>query len=217
MSKALKRFLNTEFGISVLYHAIRGFQSTYRLVVENETPWMDHLSAGGSVIICCWHQQFFSAIRHFRNYRHLKPPLMISRSGDGGVIAGVASRTGWDIVRGSSSKGGSEALDEMASLLRARRIAAHVLDGPRGPAGRIKAGLVRLAQLGNAVIAPFYVTADHAWFFRSWDRFMVPKPFSRVRLRFGDPIALSCLNGPGDFERERLRLEGIMRPGLICD
>lgn len=155
MSKSLKRFLNTEFGISVLYHAIRGFQSTYRLVVENEKPWMDHLSAGGSVIICCWHQQFFSAIRHFRNYSHLKPPLMISRSGDGGVIAGVASRTGWDIVRGSSSKGGSEALDEMASLLRARRIAAHVLDGPRGPAGRIKAGLVRLAQLGNAVIAPF--------------------------------------------------------------
>ncbi|HOX00064.1 MAG TPA: DUF374 domain-containing protein, partial [Deltaproteobacteria bacterium] len=123
---------------------------------------------------------------------------------------------GWDIVRGSSSRGGSEALDQMASLLRQRRIAAHVVDGPRGPAGTVKAGLVRLAQLGNAVIAPFYVTAEHAWFFRSWDRFMVPKPFSRVRLRFGDPIALSGLNGPGDFERERLRLEDIMRPGLIC-
>jgi lysophospholipid acyltransferase (LPLAT)-like uncharacterized protein len=215
MSKAIKTILNSEIGVSVLYHTIRGFQSTYRFTVENEQAWMDRMASGGAIIICCWHQQFFSAIRHFRNYSHMKPPLMISKSGDGGVVAGIAIRTGWDIVRGSSSKGGSEALDEMVVKLRERRIAAHVVDGPRGPAGKVKAGLIRLAQLGEAAIAPFYVTAEKAWFFNSWDRFMVPKPFSRVILRFGNPIELLPISGPEDFERERSRIEEIMQPGLI--
>jgi lysophospholipid acyltransferase (LPLAT)-like uncharacterized protein len=215
MAKALKKFLDSDLGVSLLYHTIRGFQSTYRLTVENEQPWMDRIASGASVVICCWHQQFFSAIRHFKNYSHLRPPLMISKSSDGGIIAGIAIRTGWDIIRGSSSKGGAEALNEMAARLRERRIAAHVVDGPRGPAGKVKAGLIRLAQLGGAAIAPFYITAENAWFFNSWDRFMVPKPFSRVCLRFGDPIELQPISGPEDFERERLRIEGVMQPGLI--
>jgi lysophospholipid acyltransferase (LPLAT)-like uncharacterized protein len=215
MSKALMGFLNSRLGVSFLYHTVRGFQGTYRFTVENEQPWMDRFNAGGAVVICCWHQQFFSAIRHFRNYSHLNPSLMISQSKDGGVIAGVAQRTGWNIVRGSSSKGGSEALEEMGARLREQRFAGHVVDGPRGPAGIIKAGLIRLALLGNATIAPFYVSADRAWFFNSWDRFIVPKPFSRVRLRFGDPVDLRPISCPEDFERERLRLEKIMEPGLI--
>jgi lysophospholipid acyltransferase (LPLAT)-like uncharacterized protein len=176
---------------------------------------MDHIASGGSVIICCWHQQFFSAIRHFRNYSHMKPPLMISKSGDGEIIAGIAIRTGWDIVRGSSSRGGMEALNEMAGILRERRIAAHVVDGPRGPAGKVKAGIIRLAQLGEAAIAPFYVTADRAWYFNSWDRFMVPKPFSRVRLRFDDLFRIPDVTTTEEFERQRSRLENVMLPGLI--
>jgi len=215
MSKTFKKLLMSEPGLSFLYHAIRGFESTYRLTVQNERPWMDRIASGGSVVICCWHQQFFAAIRHFKNYSHLKPPLMISRHSDGTLVAGIAIRTGWDIVRGSSLSGGAQALDSMVAKLKERRIAAHVVDGPRGPAGRIKAGLIRLAQLGNAAIAPFYIAADRAWYFNSWDRFMVPKPFSRVTLWYGDPIELSPITSPEDFERERLRIENIMLPGLI--
>ncbi len=215
MAKTLKRIANSDSINWLLYHTIRGYAATYRLTVENERQWMNHIGSGGPVIICCWHQQFFSAIRHFRNYSHLKPPLMISKSGDGAIIAGIATRTGWDIVRGSSSRGGMEALNEMAEILRERRIAAHVVDGPRGPAGKVKAGLIRLAQLGNASIAPFYVTADRAWYFNSWDRFMVPKPFARVTLRFDDLIRIPDISTPEEFEHQRSRLENIMLPGLI--
>lgn len=215
MSKIAKKILNSDLTISFLYRAIRGYAWTYRLTVENEHVWMDHMKSGGAVVICCWHQQFFSAIRHFKTYNHLRPPLMISKSSDGGLIAGIASRTGWDPVRGSSSKGGKDALIEMVEKLRERKIAAHIVDGPRGPAGKVKAGIIRLAQLGDATIFPFSVQADRAWFFNSWDRFMVPKPFAHVCLRFGEPFPVPSLPTPEEFEHVRLRLEETMLPGLI--
>ena len=89
------------------------------------------------------------------------------------------------------------------------------MDGPRGPAGEVKAGVIRMAQAADAVIVPFYVSANRCWIFNSWDRFMLPKPFSRVTLRFEAPIHLEDGTDSEAFERERKRLETIMRPGLI--
>lgn len=215
MSKGYKAILTSNITISLLYRLIRGYARTFRFQVENERVWMDHVESGGAAVICCWHQQFFSAIRHFRSYSNYKPSLMISRSTDGEIIAGVASRTGWDVVRGSSSRGGRDALAEMAERLNQGKVAAHIVDGPRGPAGKVKAGVIRLAQLGGAVISPFYARADRAWFFNSWDRFMIPKPFARVTLRFGDLFPVPPLTSPDEFERHRLLLEETMQPGLI--
>ncbi len=215
MARTNKTLLTSNITLSMLYRCIRGYAWTYRFTVENEHTWMDHICKGGNVVICCWHQQFFPAIRHFRNYKDLKPPLMISKSTDGEIIAGVARRTGWDPVRGSSSRGGRDALSQMIDKLRERRIAAHIVDGPRGPAGKVKAGIIRLAQMGGAVIAPFYTSADRAWYFNSWDRFMIPKPFARVTLRFGDLIPVHPSDGPEQFEQQRLDLEQVMGAGLI--
>jgi hypothetical protein len=198
-----------------LYRAIRLYCWTFRLEVENESPWLNHLEAGGTVLLCTWHQQFFAAIRHFRNYRRYRPGLMISRSRDGEIIAGVAARTGWHPVRGSSSTGGKEALRAMMAHLAETRLAGHVLDGPRGPAGRVKPGLIRLAQATGAVIVPFTVTASPCWYAASWDRFMVPKPFSRVVLRYGDMIRLEAADDSAVFEAQRRQIEDLMRPGLI--
>ncbi|HNR52081.1 MAG: hypothetical protein BWZ01_02467 [Deltaproteobacteria bacterium ADurb.BinA179] len=215
MSKRFRTILTSSIAVSLLYRLIRGYSRTFRLEVENERAWMDHVESGGAAIICCWHQQFFSAIRHFRTYRHYRPSLMISRSFDGEIIAGVASRTGWDVVRGSSSRGGRDALTEMVEKLRQKKVAAHIVDGPRGPAGKVKAGIIRLAQLGGAVIAPFYARADRAWFFNSWDRFMIPKPFARVTLRFGDLFEVPRISSPEEFEQHRFFLEKDMQQGLI--
>jgi lysophospholipid acyltransferase (LPLAT)-like uncharacterized protein len=215
MSDNMRRILSADSTISILYRTVRAYAGTFRLTVENERAWMDPVKSGRAVVLCCWHQQFFSAIKHFRNYSHHKPPLMISRSKDGELIAGIATRTGWDIVRGSSSRGGRQALDEMVAKLRQRKIAGHIADGPRGPAGIIKAGVIRLAQLADAVIVPFYTSADRAWYFTSWDRFMLPKPFSRVTLRFGEAFSVSDTGTPEAFEQLRLNLENIMRQGLI--
>lgn len=162
------------------------------------------------MLLCTWHQQFFAAIRHFQTYRAYHPALMISKSADGEMIAGVASRTGWDPVRGSSSKEGRAALYAMIEKLKTGRLAAHIVDGPRGPAGIVKPGVIRLAHGAEAVIVPFYIMADKAWYFNSWDRFMLPKPFTKVRLIFDDMLRYNPTSDETLFEEQRRALESRM-------
>ena len=214
MRLSLDRALTSRWFIGFLYRFIGLYAGTFRLRVENEREWMNHVEKGGTVLLCAWHQQFFAAIRHFRNYRRFNPAIMISRSKDGEIIAGVARRTGWRPVRGSSSRGGREAMWDVIDGLKQSRLAGHVVDGPRGPAGQVKAGVIRMAHATRAVIVPFYVFADHAWYFNSWDRFMLPKPFSRVRLRFGDMMDPVSIENDEDFERQRRQLEQAMGPAL---
>jgi len=201
--------------IGVVYRFIRLYSWTFRLRVENEQKWMAHVHNGGSVLLCAWHQQFFSAIRHFQNYRDLNPCIMISRSNDGAMIAGVAERTGWNTIRGSSSRGGKAALRSTITHLRKSRLAAHIVDGPRGPAGKVKAGVINMAHRTGAVIVPVYAFAEKGWYFNSWDRFLLPRPFSKVHLRFGEMLKFNRTDDTAEFEEQRARLEKIMRPGLI--
>ena len=175
---------------------------------------MDYLENGGSVLLCTWHQQFFSAIRHFQNYKVFNPIIMISQSSDGEIVAGVAKRTGWNTVRGSSSKDGRGALKKMTSNLKESKLAAHIVDGPRGPSGKVKAGVIRLAHATDAVIVPFSVSAEKAWYFNSWDKFLLPKPFAKVLLRFGKMIKFDRVKDREVFEAQRKQLEEIMLPAL---
>jgi hypothetical protein len=198
----------------LIYQLIRWYSLTFRLTVENESAWLSVVKSGGRILICVWHQQFFSAIRYFKKYQIHRPSLMISRSVDGEIIAGVARLTGWQPVRGSSSRGGKSALKEMIQVLKRTGLAAHIVDGPRGPIGVVKAGAIRLALEADALMVPFYVTADRAWFFNSWDRFFVPKPFAKVTLRFDDPIKLEVPATESEFEAQRLHLEKVMAKEL---
>jgi lysophospholipid acyltransferase (LPLAT)-like uncharacterized protein len=214
VSQGISRLLTTRLCIRLLYHLTGAYSRTWRLRVENEQPWLDLLAGGRRVLLCAWHQQFFGFIRHFRRYRHHHPRLMISQSRDGELIAGVAALTGWGVVRGSSSRDGRRALEEMVAHLKESRLAAHVVDGPRGPAGIVKSGVIRLAQGAGASIVPAYLEAPQAWHARSWDRFCVPKPFSRVTIRFGDPLTLPPGTDRPTVEAQQKRLEAVMRPGL---
>jgi len=200
---------------TLLCWIIRIYSSTFRLTVENETPWINHLEAGGRVLLCVWHQQFFAAIRYFKIYERYQPSLMISQSHDGDVIARVAIQQGWHPVRGSSSRDGGKALKEIIERLNRFRLAAHIVDGPRGPAGVVKPGAVRIARATDAAVVPFYTTAERAWYFRSWDRFMIPKPFARVTPRFGEMIHFPADIGEEGFEAQRAELEEVMHSDLI--
>ncbi len=213
MRKRIKFFLSLLF-LSVIYWLIRLYLKTIRLTVENEAAWLDHLQHGGKVVLCTWHQQFFTAIGHFKTYAAYRPALMISKSRDGDVIAGIASRSGWLPVRGSSSKEGKEALEAVIHHLGTHSLAGHVVDGPRGPRGMVKPGLIKLAHRTGAAIVPFFVRAERAWHLKSWDRFIVPKPFSRVTLTFSDMIQLEPTCSKEDREAQRLEIERIMKPWL---
>jgi lysophospholipid acyltransferase (LPLAT)-like uncharacterized protein len=210
----IDRFLDSEAFISFFYGLILFYSWTLRLKIENDKEWMDYRRNGGVVLLCTWHQQFFSAILPFKNYKTFNPSIMISQSRDGEIVAKIALRSGWNPVRGSSSKGGMEALKKMITHLKEKKLAAHIVDGPNGPLGIIKPGVIRLAHTTDAVIVPFSVSAEKAWYFNSWDKFLLPKPFSKVFLRFGKMIKFDRVKDKEIFERQRMRLEEVMLPTL---
>ncbi|WP_321495270.1 lysophospholipid acyltransferase family protein [uncultured Desulfobacter sp.] len=213
MVKQLKSIIYTRAFGGFLYYFIRLYTATFRFRVENEKTWRVLLNENQPIILVTWHQQFFAAIRHFKTYARYNPGLMISQSRDGELICAVASRSGWHTPRGSSSVGGKEALAEMIEHLNTHGFGGHILDGPTGPMGKVKPGIIKMALQTNAVLVPFFTDADQAWYFNSWDRFMLPKPFARVRLRFFDPIHI-CGEEKESFEALLQRLEKIMLPGL---
>jgi lysophospholipid acyltransferase (LPLAT)-like uncharacterized protein len=210
----LNRFLTSELFIFFLYRFIIAYSWTFRLKVENEKEWVDYLKNGGAVLLCVWHQQFFSVIRHAKNYKIYNPSIMISLSKDGEIVARMCKHNGWNAVRGSSSRGGMEALKKMITKLRETKLAAHIVDGPTGPSGKVKPGVIRLAHAANAVIVPISVYAEKAWYFNSWDKFLLPKPFSKVTLRFEEMIKFDRVKDREIFERQRMRLEEVMLPAL---
>jgi hypothetical protein len=121
-------------------------------------------------------------------YRHQHPAVMTSQSRDGEFIARVIQRFGFIPVRGSSSRGGQRALLEMNKLLAEGNAVAFTIDGPRGPRGIAKKGPVVLARMSGAAITAFYVAVENAWVLNTWDRLIIPKPFSRIYVRFARKI-----------------------------
>ncbi len=194
------RIIKSDVFLDIFYGILRAYCRSFRITVINEGPWVDYLQKGGSVLLCGWHQQIFSTLAYFGKFREFSPSLMISQSNDGDIGAGICRRAGWHPIRGSSSKGGLKALKRMIRELRRSRLAGHVVDGPQGPAGIVKPGTITLALAARAVIVPVSISADRAWFFNSWDRFMLPKPFAGIQIRFGEMIHLDGSEGKTDVE-----------------
>ena len=116
--------------------------------------------------------------------------LVVSRHGDGGYLANAARAWGYGIIRGSSTRGGQEAFRQMLRILRDGGEIAITPDGPRGPARVVKGGVVAAAQLAGVSIIPVAVTVSSGWRLRSWDQFLIPKPFARVHIAYDDPLTL---------------------------
>jgi len=124
-----------------------------------------------------------------------------------GSLIAVQFCLGWHPVRGSSSRGGKKALRELYTLAKKGYKIAHIVDGPKGPCGVVKTGLLVISKGSGMPVLPTIISAEKKWVFNSWDRFVVPKPFSRVIIRFGDEINIpKNLQGP-DFENKRFSIE----------
>jgi hypothetical protein len=132
-----------------------------------------------------WHRCVIPATWFFRR-RGIA--VMTSSSFDGEYIARIIERFGFAAVRGSSSRGGSAALLGMNRALAAGDIAAFTIDGPRGPRYVAKFGPVRLARMSGAPILCFYLAVKRPWILGSWDAMMIPRPFSKVHVRWAKLI-----------------------------
>ena len=151
-----------------------------------------------------WHRCVLPATYLFRN-RNLA--VMTSRSADGEYIARVIQKFGYRAIRGSSSRGGSRALLAMRTLVQDNGTAVFTIDGPRGPRYQAKRGPILLASMTGAPIIPFYVAVQHAWILNSWDRFVIPKPFSRIHTHFAEMIHVPPELDDDAIEHHRLRMQ----------
>ena len=175
---------------------IRAVGATLRFNVEGQEHWDEAARGGRLPIYTFWHDRIFAGTYFFRGRRIV---IMTSQSFDGEYIARFIQRMGYGAVRGSSTRGGVGALVELTRLVRRGCPAGFSIDGPRGPRHVAKMGAVLLAKKTGQPILPFGVNPERFWALKSWDRMQIPKPFTRVRVRFAPPIRV-----PADADEARL-------------
>lgn len=137
-------------------------------------------------IFCFWHRCTLPAAWYFRRFRC---SILISQSFDGELIARTLGLLGYNSVRGSSSRGGAAGLVALREVLESGMPVVFTADGPRGPIYQTKPGPVKLAAMTGDPIGSFYLLPERAWEIRSWDRFLVAKPFSRVVVSWARTVA----------------------------
>lgn len=182
---------------------IKILSRTYNIHVVDSHNEEQAMREYGSIVYASWHQRFFPGITLFASRKPIA--VIISQSHDGEMIARVANTLGWQAVRGSSSRGGRHALKRVRQLTTQGYRISHIVDGPQGPFGVVKPGLISIARFAGAPIVPTITSAQRRWVFKnSWDRFMIPKPFSKIFIRFGSPIEVPRRLDEKSFEEIRL-------------
>jgi lysophospholipid acyltransferase (LPLAT)-like uncharacterized protein len=163
-----------------------------RLKELGRSDWGPRAQPKEATLWAIWHETILMSLWH---HRDRDVHALISPSRDGELISMVGKFFGYTSVRGSSSRGGLEAVVEMVSALKAGKSCAITPDGPRGPRRQAKMGVVQIARQAGCLIAPFGFAAEHCWRLRSWDKFIVPKPFSRAVFVYGEPIRVPAEGG----------------------
>lgn len=154
----------------------------------------------GNVVAGAWHRNAIFFFYHFKKLNNAC--TLISRSKDGDFTARVAEIFGYDVIRGSSSRGGREALEEMVDYMKQEpaKICGTPMDGPRGPARVMKKGMLVLAMQTGSWFVPMACSGSRViTFHKAWDKTIIPKPFSKMYLAFGTPIKI-----PEDISKESL-------------
>ena len=158
------------------------------------------------VVFTLWHGELLPLLAV---HRGCGVAVLISEHKDGEIIAQIAERLGYDTIRGSTSRGAARALVGLTRVLAAGRAIAVTPDGPRGPAHSFAPGALVAAQRADAPIIPIAASASRAWRLKSWDRFMIPKPFARITIAYGQPQRIRADTSRGAAE-EAERFQGLM-------
>lgn len=190
---------------------IRGVGATLRFEVEDRAGAFDSGRPGW--IWAFWHNRMFVIpYIHDRWFAHIPGAILSSPSGDGQIIADACAEFGFEAARGSSSKPqkGLGALIMLAEKVKEGRDVGITPDGPRGPCYQLQPGILKLAQLTGGVIVPVRVEYSRALRFKTWDAFLLPLPFSRVRVIFEPVVNVPRRLDEDAFERQRQALQSAL-------
>ncbi len=172
--------------------------------------------SGGRAVYVTWHQRMSYHFHYFGNMHLL---MMISASRDGEYAAKLASCFGFRYVRGSSTRGGSQALKNMVARLNKGYDSAGMLaDGPQGPPRVVKMGSLIMSRDTGLPLIGILWGADKCWTFNSWDRYLVPKPFSRVVIKYTEPMWIPPGTSGPELEKVRAEFErSLNEAARFCD
>lgn len=164
---------------------LRMIAFTWRVRFVNDDVVRAQRERGEPFMYLLWHGQLLPLLWTHRNRQ---VAVIISEHRDGEIIARIARALGFRLVRGSTSRGAARALLGASRELESGFDLAVTVDGPRGPAGTVAPGALIISQRTGAPMIPTAAAASNGWRLRSWDRFLIPKPFARVTVAYGEPI-----------------------------
>ncbi len=162
---------------------------SWRFRTHNADRWQRLVDGGRPFVFLLWHEALLPLLwRH----RRQQVSILVSEAREGQYLSDYAQRIGYELVPGSSTRGGARALLAAIRALEEGSTIAITPDGPRGPRRDVKPGVVRAAQRAGAMILPLHAVTRSAWRAGSWDEMMVPKPFARVEVGYGEPFCVGA-------------------------
>jgi lysophospholipid acyltransferase (LPLAT)-like uncharacterized protein len=190
---------------------LRALARTWRIRVVNAGYLLDLRRAERPFIFALWHGQLLPLLWHHREQGVL---ILISEHRDGEMVARAAESLGYGLIRGSTTRGADRALISLVRELNAGHEVAITPDGPRGPARTFAPGALVAAQRSDSFILPVAASADRAWRLRSWDSFVIPKPFARVTIAYAAPAKVQATNSRAAAE-EGARFEELLDEAAV--
>lgn len=170
---------------------LRLLYATWRVREVNDAGWRALRAEGRPFVFALWHGQLLPLVMQHRS-QGVK--VLISEHRDGELIAQITARLGFGSIRGSTTRGAARALLAMCDALASGSEVAVTPDGPRGPARKFASGAIVAAHRSGAPIVTIGVAASRAWHLRSWDGFMIPKPFARLTFAYSDPTYVDAVD-----------------------
>ena len=207
--RIIKRFSKTNFGqkfIGFLFYFITSFvyrSIRWTYIIESQKSDIFNINKG--VIFCCWHNRLFLGPHILPKNRKIN--ALQSSHSDGMVTSTVFNFLGMNVILGSSNKGGIQAFRKMVKCIQLGESIAITPDGPKGPNEKVKDGIIKLAQITNSPIIPLVWSTKKFKIISSWDRFIIPMPFSKGVYSYGEPIYVKKRTSDNEFEIYRLKLE----------
>ena len=201
IKKFIIKYVIPPIGMLIIY--LLG--KTYRKEVVGGESEQSLISKEINPIYALWHGRLLYLPFLYRWQERLYS--LVSPSTDGEIIARTLSMFGVRAIRGSSYKSGSNAFRELIRIVRDKGLVFITVDGSRGPVFKVQKGILHLAKISGKPILPITYGADKAHVFKSWDRFIIPHPFTRVVVIYGEPVYVTRDSSEEEIEEKRIELE----------